>query len=660
VKSSKAAYRADIDGLRAIAVLLVVVFHFKLVPGVSSGFMGVDVFFVISGFLITRIIREGLHSGAFRLRTFWIHRIRRLAPALIATTLLTLLAGWLWLLPPDFSKLAEQTIAAQLYYANIFYWRNVNYFGLQAHDVYLLHTWSLAVEEQFYLLYPLTLLAIARWAKGRTALVLMLLAAISFGINLAFVGSKPQATFYLMPSRAWELLAGALLSVYVARVPHPRPKWATSAGLGGLVLLVTAVATYREGTVFPGWFALLPTIAGVLLIGAGSNGDNPVTRALSSRPLPYIGRISYPLYLVHWPINVFAVSALAADYSWAWRLAMLALSFALAASIYHLIELSVRSRLVQRRLSTTVHLYGGTLAAAVAFSGAILVTGGMPMRFSERVSHLASYLLDTPPELERCEYKRGVPIGPKTTCRLGNKAAAPRWFVYGDSHAWAASGAVDRWLESIGQSGLLLYEAGCPPVRGVYLAVPRGADCFAFNEASLSFLGQQSELSHVLLISTWRQAPEGILSTAFDHRLAPSESVSLFQRQFAATLNALHEQGKEVYVWEPLPGARANVPRAMAEAESRAARPSIDFTDAEYRAEFGFFFDALRSNADLIAGTFSPERELCGSGRCATQIEGAPLYFDNSHMAYSSSTFWGRAMARQLAIIAPRSVTREK
>jgi peptidoglycan/LPS O-acetylase OafA/YrhL len=622
--------------------------------------MGVDLFFVISGFLITRIIREGLRAGTFRLRTFWVQRIRRLAPALIATTLLTLLAGWLWLLPPDFAKLAQQTIAAQLYYANIFYWRNVNYFGLQAHDVYLLHMWSLAVEEQFYLLYPLTLLAIARWAKGRTALVLTVLTAISFGINLAFVGPKPQATFYLMPSRGWELLAGALLSIYVVHVPRARPKLATSAGIGGLVLLVVAVATYRERTAFPGWFALLPTIAGVLLIAAGSVGDNAVTRALSLRPLPYVGRISYPLYLVHWPINVFAVLALDANYSWAWRFAMLAVSFALASSIYHVVELPVRSRLGHRRPRTTVRLYGATLAIAVAFSLAIVMTAGMPIRFPERVSHLASYLLDTPPELKQCEYKRGVPIGPETTCRLGNKGAVPRWFIYGDSHAWAASGAVDRWLDGIGQAGVLLYEAGCPPVRGVYLALPRGADCFAFNEASLSFLGEQRGLSRVLLISTWRQAPEGLLSTAFDRRLTASESVALFQRQFAATLEALHEQRKEVYVWEPLPGARANVPRAMAKAESTSTRPSIDFTGDEYRAEFGFFFDALRSNASLIAGTFSPARELCGTGLCATQLEGAPLYFDNGHMAYSSSAFWASAMARQLAIPSAGSLSNEK
>jgi hypothetical protein len=453
-----------------------------------------------------------------------------------------------------------------------------------------------------------------------------------------------------MPSRAWELLAGALLSIYAVHLRQGGARLAASVGIAGLVVLVAAVATYRERTAFPGWFALLPTAAGVLLIGAGSLGNNVVTRALSLRPLPYIGRISYPLYLVHWPINVFAVLALEARYSWGWRLAMLALSFLLAAAIYHVVELPVQSRLGRARPATTIRFYGVTLAAAVVFSIAVLMTAGLPMRFPDRVSHLASYLRDTPPELKQCEYRRGERIGPETTCRLGDKNAAPRWFIYGDSHAWAASGALDRWLNRTGQSGVLLYEAGCPPVRGVYLVLQRGAECFAFNEASLSFLGKEKALSHVLLISTWRQAPEGVLSTAVDRRLTSSESVALFQKQFAATLGVLHGQGKSVYVWEPLPGARTNVPRAMAKEEATSTRASIDFTSDEYRAEFGFFFDALRSNSAMIAGTFSPSRELCGTGPCVTQIDGAPLYFDNSHMAYSSSEFWANALVRQLAI----------
>ena len=235
------AYRSDIDGMRAVAVLLVVVFHFHLISGVDSGFMGVDVFFVISGFLITTIVQRQLQAGRFSVGTFWIHRIRRLAPALVATTLLMLLAGWVWLLPPDFAKLAQQTIATQLYVANIFYWRNVNYFGLQAQDVYLLHTWSLAVEEQFYIFYPLVLIAIAKWARGQVGLILSLLALTSFALNVGFVVLKPQATFYLMPTRAWELLAGALLALQVLRPHRPNRFAAQVCGAAGVACLAATI-----------------------------------------------------------------------------------------------------------------------------------------------------------------------------------------------------------------------------------------------------------------------------------------------------------------------------------------------------------------------------------------------------------------------------------
>ena len=552
-------YRPDIDGIRAVAVLLVVVFHFHLMPGVNSGFMGVDVFFVISGYLITAIVQRQLEARTFHLGTFWVHRIRRLAPALTATTLLTLLAGWLWLMPVDFAKLAQQTIAAQLYFANIFYWRNVNYFGLQAHDVYLLHTWSLAVEEQFYLLFPLTLLAICKWARGRVGAVLIVLALISFGLDLGFVRVKPEATFYLMPTRAWELLAGSLLALHVVRLLGNRPRVATVAGLGGFVCLAVAVAAYREDIAFPGVFALLPVSAGVLLILSGSLGANPVSRFLSLRPLVYVGKISYPLYLAHWPVNVFAAAAWGAEYAWGWRLSMLLLSVVLAAAIYHGIEGPARRWLGQASARTVLRWYGAALVGAVAMSIVVARTDGMPARYPDRVVQLASFERDTPPPLLECQYSGNAALQTQTMCRLGAKGAAPHWFIYGDSHAWAASGGLDQWLRQTGQSALFMFVNSCPPVRGVYV-FHAGSNCFQFNAAALAYLKDQPTITQVLLISTWREAKEGGLTDAPNRKLAPKASIDLFDRQFAITLEELERMGKRTYLWEPVPGARTSVP----------------------------------------------------------------------------------------------------
>lgn len=643
----KLGYRPDIDGIRAIAVMLVVVFHFHLVPGVNSGFMGVDIFFVISGFLITAIIQRQLVAGTFRLGTFWVHRIRRLGPALISTTVLTLLAGWMWLLPDDFAKLAQQTIAAQLYYANIFYWRNVNYFGLQAHDVYLLHTWSLAVEEQFYILFPLALVAIARWAQKRIVIVLSFLALISFGLNIAFVGIKPEATFYLMPTRAWELLAGSLLALYVARQQSSRPLAATVAGAAGLACLALTVALYREDFAFPGVFALLPVSAGVLLILSGSCGRSFASRFLSLPPLTYIGKISYPLYLVHWPVNVFATAALGPGYGQGWRVSMLLLSMALAAAIYHGIEGPVRAWLDRARARIVVQWYGAAVVGAVAISIIVVRTDGLPARFSDRVVHLASFVRDAPPPLHECEYSGGADLQPEAMCRLGQAGAAPRWLVYGDSHAWAASGALDQWLKKTGQSAQFMFVHACPPVIGVYV-FRQGSACFRSNTAALAYLKNQPTISNVLLISTWRQAKEGGITATPNRKLAPKESIELFDKQFALTLEELRQLGKRVYVWEPLPGARASVPQAMARSALSARPAAIEFTRSEYLDDNAFFFDSLHKQRGLIAGTFSPSRELCGSGRCITEVGGVPLYFDNAHLTYSLRSFWAGALARQL------------
>ncbi len=205
------SYRADIDGLRAVAVLLVLLFHFALVESVNAGYLGVDIFYVISGYLITGILLRHLQDGTLSLLGFYSARIRRLSPALYVVLLGTLTAGTLLLFPEQLQELGRQLPAAQLYFANFYFWLKVNCFGLGSHDVYLLHTWSLAVEERFYLLFPLALLLTRKYLKARFFAVLAALFLASFLLDLYFLARKPEATFYMFPTRAWELLgAGSL------------------------------------------------------------------------------------------------------------------------------------------------------------------------------------------------------------------------------------------------------------------------------------------------------------------------------------------------------------------------------------------------------------------------------------------------------------------
>ena len=633
-------YRPDIDGLRAVAVLLVLVFHFQLVPWGRAGFIGVDVFFVISGFLITTIVRAQLEDGRFGLRAFYIGRVRRLAPALLATLMLTLVAGLLLLMPIELRELSNDVLWSQLYGANIYYWRYINYFGLSADDAVLLHTWSLCVEEQFYLLYPLTVMALHRWARRWFWPAIGMLLVLSFALNLAFVQSKPQATFYLLPTRAWELLAGALTAWATQRLPRSG-RVNSLLGLGGFAAIVWAVVAHRLDTPFPGWFALLPVAGGVALILAGDGAPNASSRLLGARAMVYVGQISYPLYLVHWPVNVLARQVLSDSYGLAWRGAMFGLSFALAAAIYHAFEQPVRARRALPTSTALLRAYGAGLAATLALFAVVQGSVGLPQRFSPRVVELASYVNDISPPLAECEFGRnqGAKDAILGLCAIGAHGQAPRWLVYGDSHAWAAHAAFDRWLEQRGEAGLFVFRNSCLPLTGIHV-VGDGGRCWAFNEAVHDHLRRHAEIDHVVLVSTWRQALEGKLGVTPDRALGGAPMYDLFEQRFDATLASLRGMGKRIYIWEPVPGARQSVPYAMAQAERSGKPLDIEFTIDEYRNTFAFFFDALARNRALVQASFSPSQALCGSGRCAVSLAGAPLYADNAHITRSAFGFW--------------------
>jgi peptidoglycan/LPS O-acetylase OafA/YrhL len=645
-------YRADIDGMRAVAILLVLVFHFSLMPFGGAGFIGVDLFFVISGFLITAILDKQLASGTFSLKSFYIGRVRRLAPALFTTLVLVTAAGSVWLFPREFANLADQVVASQLYVSNIYYWLHVNYFGLGADDVYLLHTWSLGVEEQFYLLYPLCLLLLYAYVPQglrRPALLAALIA--SFGLNILFMTVKPEATFYLLPTRAWELLIGGLIALRPRSTVRGRLT-REILGMAGVALLLSAIVFYRPDIRFPGYFALLPTGTTACWLLAGEGGGY-VTSALSSRPLNYLGRISYSLYLVHWPINIFA-RHLMVDYDRGWRLAMFAVSIGLAAAIYHFIEEPVRRR---QFLSSSAHLlrgYAVGVTATVLISGAILVSGGVPQRFPARVAKLASFVDDKSPPLSECEFVDHSPLRLGDLCRIGEVDRAPTWFVYGDSHAWAAHLAFDKWLRLRGEAGVFMFRNSCPPLVGIHLVGDHDR-CFHFNESVVKIIRANPALASVALVSVWREAIEGRLSESPTSLGTTEESVQLFTRQFSRTVALLKTLDRSVYVWEPVPGSKESAPLGLARAALRHRVPDLEVDRSRYVAEYQFFFAALAANCSSITGSFSPSAALCATGKCAVEYLGIPLYADSAHITSSTADFWVDVLRHPLPCQPPPS-----
>jgi peptidoglycan/LPS O-acetylase OafA/YrhL len=637
-------YRPDIDGLRAIAVMMVLVFHFDILPAGRAGFIGVDVFLVISGFLITAIIRDELSDNCFNLGVFYLKRIRRLAPSLLATLALVAIYGYYRLFPNNLISLSKELLSAQTYISNIYYWRTINYFGLASDSAYLLHTWSLAVEEQFYLVYPLVLIFINRFFRTFFWPILTTFMLLSFALNVAFISSKPEAVFYLLPTRAWELLLGAV-TVGLTQKIHLRSSSREIAAVLGITGIVIGLFSYKKEYYFPGVFALLPTLGCALLIFSGAGYATLTGRILSNPVALFLGRISYPLYLVHWPIHVFARQFFLDAYSIGVRLAALVFSIALASALYHFVERPVRRRSIAGRDRLMLIAYGTGVACTVIVCLSILATFGFPQRYPAEVVRLASFAEDKTPPLIECQYRGQQLSEISDFCRIGAKSVQPTWLIYGDSHAWAAYPAFDIWLTASDQSALFIFRHSCLPLQGVNLF--RDPQCSAFNANVISFLEKEQSIRSVLLVSTWRQAIEGI-TTAADVVPTRDGALKLFGEAFAETVGRLHRAGKMINIWEPVPGAKQNVPESLAEAAYTHREANIRIEKGEYQSTFDFFFTAINGSLPLIQKTVSPCKALCSSGKCAVTVNGNPAYFDNNHLTASSARFWADILSSSL------------
>jgi len=428
-QSQQIIYRTDIDGLRAIAVLGVLLFHAG-VPAMHGGFVGVDVFFVISGYLITGIIIDGCRNGDFSFFEFYGRRARRILPALTLVLACSLAAGWFILLPPDYEALSRQAVASALFVPNILFWSEAGYFDHAAISKPLLHLWSLGIEEQFYLFWPLILVAVASKRKLSVGLLILIMSC-SFAICVHLTATSSESAFFLLPSRVWELSLGALIA-HAGQMGIRRSIRSTSAILG-LVAIAAATVLLQSDKHFPGYVAALPALGTAAVIWAGR--DTIVARTLSWRPIVYIGLISYPLYLWHWPLfsfgNYVGVHGAMAS------LALLAVSFLLAALTYEVIEKRLRKwkiRIAAPRVS--IALIG---IAAVAII--VTISGGRNYHYqtteqSDVASILATmkYNYGPPGRLNTCWLDGTGPQNLAPECSLPNDRD-DAILVWGDSHA---------------------------------------------------------------------------------------------------------------------------------------------------------------------------------------------------------------------------------
>ena len=370
-------HRTDIDGLRAVAVLAVLLYHFNI-PGLPGGFSGVDIFFVISGFVIANSIISDTVGDKFSVSNFYFKRVRRIFPAYVSMILVTSVFACLLLLPQDLLDYTRSLTASSAFISNIYFWKESGYFSAEAHTKPLLHTWSLSVEEQFYIFAPLLVHFIYRFGRQRRALILLPFLISSFALSVIAVFIAPTAGFYLLPTRAWELFLGVFVALANWQGPRARASRELMAAVGGLFILV-GMLTLSEGDPFPGWSALWPCLGTALVIQAGNNASAKtaaplINRMLSIRLFVWVGLISYSLYLVHWPIAAFARYELLREPDLFESGVMIALSFALAAASWRFVEQPFRKTSAAR---TRKVLAAG---AATVFAGVFLGVAGTALR----------------------------------------------------------------------------------------------------------------------------------------------------------------------------------------------------------------------------------------------------------------------------------------
>jgi peptidoglycan/LPS O-acetylase OafA/YrhL len=448
-------YRRDIDGLRAIAVLAVVAFHAGLhapdaavlwvrplsnrfanglARGLPGGFVGVDIFFVISGFLIGGILLREQASGTFSIARFYERRIRRIVPALSAVLLFTFAAGWFALTPAAMDDLGRSTLAASLSAANIYFLRTSGYFDAPALQKPLLHMWSLAVEEQFYLVFPLVLMLIHRFGRRHLKVVLVVLFAVSFAASEVGVYRDPLGTFYLPQTRAWELLLGTLLAAGI--VPPLRSALGRNlASTAGLACIAFASIAFTETVRFPGAAALWPCIGAALILAAGEIGGSAVGRLLSTRPFVFVGLISYSLYLWHWPLIVIN------KYDWFQGVPernyrLLPVTFAVATLSWLFVERPFRYGALKLTRGPLFAAAGAATLLIAALAGWDVVSKGLPLRLTPAELSLVrqgtSVWQTEGWGLQCFASEKNPAISP--SC-LEESSASPNYLLYGDSHA---------------------------------------------------------------------------------------------------------------------------------------------------------------------------------------------------------------------------------
>ncbi len=608
-------FRADIQGLRALAIVPVVLYHSHRdwVPG---GYIGVDIFFVISGYLITRIILKEIANDRYSILAFYERRARRLFPALFALLAATLVAGAALLPPPQLEALGTAALSALFFLANIHYLQTADYFAEAAEYLPLIHTWSLAVEEQFYIAFPLLIFLLRR--KPRMLLVVTVAAAVlSLAACVWIMERSSTAAFYLPFTRAYELLIGAALAIGVGRFAAPAAL-RNSLSLVSLAILVLCLALFDESTPFPGFSALLPCLATAGLLLAGQDGESVGGRLISSPPFVFFGNISYSLYLWHWPVLVFGRYLTLGPLDGLEPSLAVAIAVLLAWISWRFIERPV----LQAKIDTgAIFRYAGLGATALGAGAAVMIfSGGFPGRFPPQalVAQNAAKAGFSPRRVE-CHHHYTRPFQYRETCVIGADGAAPNMAVWGDSFGVELAFGLGRLAGSKGKSVRQITASACAP--GLDENSPNDEKCTAFNAAALRGIVADSGIDTVFIVG---------------HYLHYDMNARAYAAALGEIAASLRRAGKQTVLVYPVPPPAFDVPSGLALSVRRSVGGKALAGDARSAraaaADWSRAFDDIVRRHGMRA--IIPYSALCGVESCsAIDDRGRALYFDDRHLS---------------------------
>jgi peptidoglycan/LPS O-acetylase OafA/YrhL len=653
VSNDMATHRRDIDGLRAIAVAGVILDHAG-VAGFEAGFAGVDIFFVISGFLIGGIVLKAMSENRFTFAEFYARRARRILPALLVMILVTLPFGWFLMTPNELRYHGGGAFATLAFLSNVWFLTRIDYFNPEVATDPLLHTWSLAVEEQFYVILPILLIVLSRIVMTRRTIggVLAVLALVSFGLTVAATPADAMVVFYLGHTRAWELLAGVLASMVWVRAQSVPGVWRGVLAAVGLGLALISITLIPAHGLWPGFWTLAPVLGAVLVL---LFGDQPsvARRCLSLAPMVWLGAISYSAYLWHQPILGFLEIA---DYQlrgFGEIFLYLFVTLVLAWASWRFIEQPFRKQKLHRK--TARRTIWAMTAAILVFAVGGHVTDGYKGRLPIDVQQMLNAELERPPSFERCigSRKEYGAITPETACVYGANVP-PSIVLWGDSHAGVLVDALDKHLLNQGHAMRGFLVAGCPPVPGLESPrVPEYVICEDHNDRMFEYILKDPAIKLVILHGYWNYNTQrfdyengaGDVKTDYAYLIkAGSNKDQSDDQRFAELtevvtneISALRAAGKQVIVVGPVPDPGFDVLDRLAMRYWKTDSPGAPMTTpAKPALEYGAPALAILSSAAQASGaTWIDLTSLfCKQDDVCTFTEGGKaLYFDDNHLA---------------------------